>query len=138
VGLTYETFKVLNEDAVAAVRTGMIKPEELRFVSVNFLADTGAQRTFITEEIAEALGLAETGRGRYTRVAGGQRIYCKEMSCVEIIWNDRCTPVFPLIMSGQDQPIIGAIALEAMDLMVDTTKQKVVGVHGDEEIYLCL
>jgi hypothetical protein len=41
-----------------------------------------------------------------------------------------------MVIPGAEVVLLGALALEGMDLMVNPTTQEVVGVHGDEIEYI--
>jgi predicted aspartyl protease len=138
MGLTYETFKLVNDNDVAEVRMGRRSADSLQATPVKFLVDTGSNSTFITEEIAKELNLTITNRERPIRVGGGKGIVCRETSPVEVLWKDRYTYIVPLIMPGQTEPIMGVVALEAMDLIVDPTINQVVGAHGDQPVFQCI
>jgi len=53
-------------------------------------------------------------------------------------WKDRETIVQAVIIPGSEKILFGALAMEAMDLMVDPVNQQVVGVHGDKIEILAL
>jgi hypothetical protein len=53
---------------------------------------------------------------------------------VEMRWKNRFTACRPWVVPGAQETLLGAIPLEDMDLMVDPTQQRLVGVHGEEEM----
>ena len=65
-------------------------------------------------------------------------MFCKVTEPVEILWKKRRTSSEAMVIPGANAVLLGAIALEGMDLMVDPVNHKLVGVHGEEEEYLVL
>jgi hypothetical protein len=55
---------------------------------------------------------------------------------VEICWKDRRTSQEAVVLPEAKNILLGALPLEGMDLMVDPVNQRLVGVHGDQRIYL--
>jgi clan AA aspartic protease len=89
----------------------------------------------IPEALSQKLGLIATGE-RTAHIANGQRVNCKAVEAVKVQWKNRNTVVLAIIIPDSEKILLGAIALEGMDLMVNPVDQEVVGVHGDKEEYL--
>jgi clan AA aspartic protease len=116
---------------------GLIKQNEVRAVTVNAVVDTGAASLVINEELRQKLGLGIEIE-RSARVADGRRVLCKVTKPVKILWKNRRTSCEAMVIPGAETVLLGAIALEGMDLMVNPVAQELVGVHGDTEEYLVL
>jgi hypothetical protein len=43
-----------------------------------------------------------------------------------------------MVIPGAETVLLGAIALEGMDLMIHPARQELTGVHGDEIEYMAL
>jgi clan AA aspartic protease len=114
---------------------GQKKPEDIRTATVTAVVDTGSMYMVIPEALSQQLGLIATGE-RIAHIANGQRINCKSVEAVKVQWKNRNTVVPAIIIPGSEKILLGAIALEGMDLMVNTVDQEVVGVHGDREEFL--
>jgi predicted aspartyl protease len=135
MSFTYGNFLVKNYDDVSSARNGRIKESEVRQMNIKFLLDTGAWSTYITEEIQETLQLPERA-STLVRLGGGKLVLCKVLGPVDIIWR-KDSYFFTgniYIMPGQDKPILGALAMEAMDLWVHPKSGQVERAHTDEEI----
>jgi clan AA aspartic protease len=117
------------------VREGQKKPEEIRTVTVTAVVDTGSMYMVIPEELSQKLGLIATGE-RTAHIANGQRINCKTVEALKVQWKSRNTVVPAIVIPGSEKILLGAIALEGMDLMVNPVNQELVGVHGDKEEFL--
>jgi predicted aspartyl protease len=132
MGLTYGTFKLVNSEDVVDARRGIIKPEQMRVVEPRLLIDTGAHSVYITDELARQLGLVQVGE-KNIKLGGGERKTARMMGGIQVLWKNRCTLTYPLIMDGQE-PTMGVIVMEALDLAVDPVTQTVKGAHGDEQL----
>jgi clan AA aspartic protease len=117
------------------VKRGYIKDSEIRTLKVEAMPDTGAWTLVINEEIREKLGLEikETSR---SSLANGQSDIYGVTEGVEIRWKDRYTVHPAVVVPDAKYILLGALPLEAMDLMVDPVHQKLVGVHGDEALHV--
>ena len=119
------------------LREGLLKGQELRSMTVTAVVDTGAASLVISEEICQKLGLG-IKMERNARVADGRRVVCKVTEPVEIHWKNRRTSCEAMVIPGAETVLLGAIALEGMDLMVNPVALELVGVHGDTEEYMAL
>jgi len=122
------TLKNLYDEAY--VQSGQIKPEDIRTVTVTAIADTGSMYLVITDEIRQKLGLNIIDE-RIAHIANGQKVTCQITDSVKIHWKDRKTVVPALVIPGATKILLGAIPMEAMDLMVNPVTQEVVGIHGE-------
>ena len=135
--MVYAEITLKNIEDEVNVRTGFIKPEDARSASVTAIVDTGSMNLVITEEIFRELGLTARDE-KIAHIANGQRVKCKVTNAVEVHWKNRFAILQTLVIPGAQKVLLGAIALEAMDLMVNPTTQELVGVHGDEIEYMVL
>ncbi|MGR8980779.1 MAG: aspartyl protease family protein [Gammaproteobacteria bacterium] len=112
MGLTYATLKLTN---LFTRQT----------VEINALVDTGATFMCVTEEIALQLGfdITEVSQQMVTLADGHQRKVPK-IAPIEIAFENRAY-VTEAVVFG-DEPPLGVIPLEAMDLMIDTRRQALI------------
>ena len=129
------TLKNVSDEAYAKI--GYIKAEEIRTATVTAVVDTGSLYVVITEELRQNLGLAVKGE-KAVHTANGQIVTGKVTEAVEIRWKNRDITMQALILPGAKSILLGAIALEGMDLMVNPVTQELVGVHGDQMEILVL
>jgi len=119
------------------IREGLIREDEQRSITVTAVVDTGAASLVISEEICQKLGL-DICLERSARVADGRRVLCKITDPVEIRWKNRRTSCEAMVIPGAETVLLGAIALEGMDLMVNPVDLELIGIHGETEEYLAL
>ena len=135
MGLVYEEITLKNAGDVTNARRGVINEPEIRQATITAMVDTGAGTLVINEAIRQQLGLDVIAEKSAT-LANNTRELCKITEPVEVHWNNRFTAVSALVVSGGGEVLLGAIPLEGLDLMVDPTRRRLVGVHGDEVVYI--
>jgi clan AA aspartic protease len=99
------------------------------------MVDTGATTLIIDEKLFERLGLDAMAEREIT-LANDAKEKCKVTEPLEIHWEDRFVAMSAVVVHGASEFLLGVLPLEGMDLMVDPVNQKLVGVHGDQPVYL--
>ena len=135
MGLVHTEITLKNAADEILAKEGHIGEEEIRQVTVNALVDTGAWALVINEEIREKLGLNIVGISSGT-LANGVRERYNRAGPLEIRWKDRSFLYEAFVVPNAKNVLLGAIPLEALDLIVNPLKEEVVGAHGDEVEYL--
>ena len=112
MGLTYATLRLTN----------LFSHQQ---VEVCALVDTGATFMCVTEEIALQLGfdIAEV-RQQAVTLADGHQCKVPKIAPVEIGFENRSYVTEALVLGNE--PLLGVIPLEAMDLVVDPRLQKLI------------
>jgi len=137
MGIVRTTITLKNARDVFKAEDGLIKEPEIRQTTVNAIVDTGAWTLVINEEIREKLGLSITRTDSGTLADGKQTIY-NVAGPLEVRWKDRFVICEALILPDAEDVLLGAIPLEAMDLIVNPREEDVVGAHGDQVVHLVL
>jgi clan AA aspartic protease len=89
------------------------------------LVDTGATFMCVTESIAVQLGFDTTEVNRHlVTLADGRQIRVPRIAPIEISFANRSYVTEALVLG--DEPLMGALPLEAMDLLVDPLRQQLV------------
>jgi clan AA aspartic protease len=133
MGTAYDKITLKNAGDVINVRRGLIKEPEIREITIQVVADTGADTLVINEAVRKALGLRLTGK-RVAYLANGEGNSCAITEPVDVHWKNRTMTCRPWLMPDAPEVLLGAIPLEDMDITVDCTRQCLVGVHGDRQI----
>jgi clan AA aspartic protease len=113
---------------------GYMPQDQVRQLTVNALVDTGAWTLVINEETRQKLGLRITRTDPGT-LAGGTKGKYDMAGPLEITWKDRGAICEAIILPHGEEILLGAIPLEALDLMVHPRKEEVVGAHGDQPLH---
>lgn len=123
MGLVYADIELFNYADETLHEDGYLQKEKIRFTTVHAMADSGAIRLSINETIKNQLGLSvrqqldislADGTKRTLDVAGPIRLRFKERDCI--------TDAFVLL--GDEEPLIGAVPMELMDLVVIPAENK--------------
>ena len=89
------------------------------------LVDTGATFMCVTEAIAVQLGFDTTEVSRHlVTLADGRQIRVPRIAPIEIGFANRSYVTEALVLG--DEPLMGVLPLEAMDLLVDPLRQQLV------------
>ena len=111
-------------------KNGHIEESQVRTLKVEAVPDTGAYTLVINEDVRQKLGLGIEGKRRSTLADGKSSIYPLSEP-VYVQWKDRFTVHQAIVIANAKHVLLGALPLEAMDLIVDPVHQTLVGAHGD-------
>ncbi|MFZ4534985.1 clan AA aspartic protease [Propionivibrio sp.] len=112
MGLTYAALKLTN----------LFTNQQ---VQVNALVDTGATFMCVTEEIALQLGFDITEvRQQTVTLADGHQRKVPKIAPIEIVFENRSYVTEAVVLGNE--PLLGVIPLEAMDLVVDPRQQALI------------
>jgi predicted aspartyl protease len=129
--------KITLENAVdrGLAGRGYINEDQIRTLAVEAMPDTGAWTLVISEEVRETLGLAIEGTSDST-LADGKTDRYGITEGVKIHWKDRTTVLPAVVVPGAKDILLGALPLEAMDLIVDPVRKRLTGAHGDQPLHV--
>lgn len=136
MGLTYADIELFNYADETLNEDGYLPKEKIRKVLIRAMADSGAIRLAINETIKQQLGLRvrqqlnislADGTKRTLDVAGPIRIKFKDRDCI--------TDAF--VLPDNEEPLIGAVPMELMDLVIIPAENKLVynPLHPDGPLY---
>jgi len=128
------TITIKNAVDVGSAERGYITDAQVRSLTVEALADTGAWTLVIDEDTCKKLGLKLKGPEPGV-LADGSTVVYQITEGVEVHWKDRHTVCPALVVPGADEILFGALPMEGMDLIVHPRKEEVVGAHGDTALY---
>jgi predicted aspartyl protease len=116
--------EVANNVDIVRAESGDISVDSVRRIEVDGIVDTGAAQLVLPGRAAEALGL-EAAWNATVKYADG---HTRSRPVVKNVWIRLCDreSVFSAIVEpDRETALIGAIVLEALDLLVDCTSQRV-------------
>ena len=131
MGLTHVNITLKNSGDVSLNRRNMIGEEEIRTLEINCLVDTGAMTIVINEEIRKALGLDIIGE-RLSQMADGRKIVLPLAGPIDIWYGDRLSTTNAIVMPDDNDPLLGVIPLEEMDLWIHPATNKLTPLHPGE------
>jgi clan AA aspartic protease len=130
-----EKITLINARDMGNAKEGLIPDKKVRAISVEAMPDTGAWTLVINEDTRQKLGLTIIETSRSTLADGKTSVYDVTEGIV-IRWKDRSTVLPAVVVPDAKDILLGALPLEAMDLMVDPVNEKLVGVHGDQPLHV--
>jgi clan AA aspartic protease len=135
MGTFMEEITLVNARDIGNARDGVIPDEKIRRITIHAMPDTGAWTLVVNEEARQKLGLAivETVD---SSLADGVTTQYGLTEPVEIRWKDRGISLQAVVIPEANDILLGALALEGMDLYVDPVNQRLAGVHGDRRLHL--
>ncbi len=125
VGRVLVKVEVANHDDHRAAGRGELAPEAIRRLTCEALVDSGATYICLPTRLIQQLGLTPE-RVRQIRTANGtveRTIYSQVVLDVE----GRDCPAEVMELPDESPALLGQLPLEAMDLWIDTTNQRLVG-----------
>ena len=134
MGLVHAEIILRNAGDVTNVNRGYINEPEIRQTTVTAVVDTGAATLVINEALRRQLGLTVESTYQAELADGSVETYSLTES-VQIQWKDRKTACQAVVVPNGNNVLLGAIPLEAMDLIINPLRQELTGAHGDKIVY---
>lgn len=132
MGLVYAELELINAWELEASKKNLIGQDEVKRMWVTALVDSGAAMFTISEELQEILQFPVVEK-RPGETADGRIVDCKVVNCVEIRFNNRRCTVQAMVLPGCNEPLLGAIPMEDMDVIIDPKRQQLIP-HPDHPL----
>jgi clan AA aspartic protease len=129
-GMVYANIELVNEDDMALNRRHYIGEEDIRQMTVNMLVDSGSVMLAINEEIQEALGLPIIDH-RQSQVADERRLVLPVAGPLVVRFEGRFCITSAIVLPGDNEPLLGAIPMEEMDLWINPNRNILTFVHPE-------
>jgi clan AA aspartic protease len=133
MGLTYANIELQNADDLAFVRRGFIGEDEVRQITVTAMVDTGSIMLCINESLQQVLGLPYIKKRR-SQTADGRILELDVVGPVIVRFLDRECSTNAILLPDDQEPLLGAIPMEEMDLYVNPGRNELLPVHPDGPI----
>ena len=135
MGTFLEEITLENSTDRGDANRGYISESQIRTLKVGAMPDTGAWTLVINEEVRQILGLTITGESHST-LADGKTSNYPVTEAVKIQWKDRSTELPAIVVADAQDVLLGALPLEAMDLIVEPVRKVLTGAHGDQPVHV--
>ncbi|MFO0965651.1 MAG: hypothetical protein U0793_08720 [Gemmataceae bacterium] len=112
-----------NVDVIEAER-GHLDPKKVRRKIIKGVVDSGAAALVLPGTLVKELGLPTKGKKARVKYADGTRKLREEVGQVEVTLLGRDDVFSAVVEPKREAALIGAIVLEALDLLVDCRKQR--------------
>jgi clan AA aspartic protease len=130
MGYTYADIKLVNAADLELAKRNLLGENEIKQITVRALVDTGCITFCINDTIQEVLQLSKKGT-RKTVIADGRIVELDVVGPLEIYYLDRYCTTNALLMPGDEEPLLGAIPMEEMDLIVYPARNELTVAHAD-------
>ena len=125
MGLTYADVELINADDLGLARKYIISEEEVKKLHLNILVDTRSYNLCINETIQEQLDLPFLEK-RKGQLADGSIHEYDLVGPIVLKFKNRQTVCNALVLQGDNEPLLGAIPLEDMDVLFHPLKQELI------------
>ncbi|MFN0082995.1 MAG: clan AA aspartic protease [Ferruginibacter sp.] len=123
MGLTYADVELINAGDIEMARRFIISDDEVKRLHINLLVDTGSYNLCINETIQEQLDLPFLEK-RKGQLADGSIQEYDLVGPIVLKFKNRQTVCNALVLPGDNEPLLGAIPLEDMDVLIHPLKQE--------------
>jgi predicted aspartyl protease len=134
VGRFSVDLEVANNDDLALMYRGLLQPDRVRRETIQGIVDSGAAMLVLPQAVVKRLGL-RLGNTVQVRYADGRRAQRREAKGVFLKVLGRDDTFTAIIEPRRRNALIGAIVLEALDLLVDSRTQRLVPRDPHGAIY---
>ena len=125
MGLIYAEIELINGEDLVLARRNFIGEDEIKSIRVNMPVDTGGIYMCINENIQEQLKLPVLEQ-RKGQLANGSIVEYNVVGPIEVKFKNRRCSVNAMVLPGDNEPLLGAIPLEDMDVLVHPYRQELV------------
>jgi len=125
MGLIYAEIELINGEDLVLARRNYIGEDEIKHMRVNMLADTGSVYMCINESIQEQLQLPVLEK-RKGQLANGHIVEYNVVGPLEVRFKNRRCSVNAMVLPGDNEPLLGAVPQEDMDVLVNPYRQELV------------
>ena len=133
MGLTYADIELINAEDLGLARKYIISDEEVKKLQLNILVDTASYNLCINETIQSQLDLPFLEK-RKGQLADGSIHEYDLVGPIVLKFKNRQTVCNALVLSGDNEPLLGAIPLEDMDVLIHPLRQELI-VNPDHPYY---
>ncbi len=130
MGIVYANIELRNGGDIELSRRKYIGEEDIRYININMMVDSGAIMLAINEEIRVALGL-EIIDHRSSQLADGTRLNLPVAGSIEVRYEGRFCTTNALVLPEDTEPLLGAIPMEEMDLWINPARNLLTAVHPE-------
>jgi clan AA aspartic protease len=125
MGLIYADIELINAIDLGLAKRHEIGEEEVKRMQVSMLVDTGSVYMCINETVQEQLQL-EVVEKRKGQLADGSVVEYNVVGPIEVRFKNRRCVVDAMVISGDNELLLGAIPLEDMDVLINPYRRELV------------
>lgn len=130
MGMVHANIEIFNAADLELADRLQIGEEEIRRIEISCLVDSGPVMLTINEDIRDALGLRIKDH-RPSQLADGTRIMLPVAGPVEVRFEGRFCTTNALVLPDDNEPLLGAIPMEEMDLWINPNRGMLTPIHPE-------
>jgi len=125
MGLAYATITLINGEELILAKRHLIGTDEIKQMNVSMFVNSGAYMMAINETICEQLSLSIKEK-RKVQLANGEIAEYNVAGPIEVRFKNRRSNMDALVLPGNNEPLLGAIPMEDMDVLIHPQRQELV------------
>ena len=125
MGLVYADIELINAGDIEMARRHIIGEEEIKRMRVKMLVDSGAYFMAINQSIQAQLELPFIEK-RKAIMADGSIVEYDVVGPIEVKFKNRRCSVDAFVLNGDNEPLLGAIPMEDMDVLIHPLQQELI------------
>ncbi|MBL7731896.1 MAG: retroviral-like aspartic protease family protein [Chitinophagaceae bacterium] len=133
MGMVYAEIELINADDLALARKHILNKDEVKKMTVTMVVDSGAYMMAINETIQEQLQLPFVEK-RKSVMANGSVEEHDVVGPIVVKFKNRQAVCNAVVLSGDNEPLLGAIPMEEMDVIIHPRRNELV-VHPDHPYF---
>ena len=123
MGVVHADIELINAGDIEMVRRHMMDKEDVKRMVVNMLVDSGAYMMAINESIQQQLDLPFVDT-RKSIMADGSIAEHDVVGPIIVKFKNRTATCNALVLPGDNEPLLGAIPMEEMDVIIHPLRQE--------------
>jgi len=136
MGLVYADITLINSEDIALAKRSIIGEEEIKQMTINMMADSGAYMMAINETIQAQLQLPYIEKRKNILADGSIKEY-EVVGPIHVKFANRTATCSAVVLPGDSEPLLGAIPMEEMDVLIHPRRQELV-VNPEHPYYAVL
>ena len=125
MGLVYAEIELINTEDLMLHRRRLLAEDKIKRMRIRAMVDSGSYMMVITDDIRQQLDLPLIQEQMF-RLADDSEIQGEVVGPVEIHFENRSTTVRAVVLPGAEEPLLGSIPLEDLDVVIDPKQQRLI------------
>jgi clan AA aspartic protease len=123
MGFVYAEIELTSTEDLVLHRRGLLSQDKIKRMPVRAMVDSGSYVMVITDDIRKQLDLPLI-QEQVFRLDDDKEVKGEVIGPVEIRFENRSTTVRAVVLPGAEEPLLGSIPLEDLDVVIDPKQQR--------------
>jgi len=125
MGMIHAEITLLNAVEMGMVKKHLIDIDEVKQINVRMLVDSGSYMMAINEAIQEQLQLSFIEKKKLVMADGTVQEF-DVVGPLLVKFSNRTATCSALLLEGDNEPLLGAITMEEMDVLIHPKRQELI------------